>query len=391
MSGFKYRKIGSTVAYDKLFCNGGAFFLDELRQNRSATLEELTDGISTQIWEMTDERTYGYANAAHAAFLGKSRKQIEQQDIYSLLPGSVADLCALHNHKVFEIKKPLVSEEWALDAEGKRRLLRITRSPVLDDAGQVRFLCCSAEDLTQQNFSGPNPTEDGLPVTSEHLEEIVHERVNEMVDSLWGTVSSLVHRAESQDEKASGHLRRLEETCRVVASILSFNSVYSQQLNYGFIQNLQQACLLHDIGKTGIPDSILLKPGKLTREEFEVMKQHTTIGAQTLEQVYPSFQSNSILKMAIDIALYHHERWDGKGYPKGLKGDEIPLAAQIVAICDVYDAIRSVRPYKPAYSHEESLSEIRRECGTHFNPALCDAFFNCAEEIRHIYESYSLT
>ncbi|MDP3448858.1 MAG: HD domain-containing protein [Eubacteriales bacterium] len=220
----------------------------------------------------------------------------------------------------------------------------------------------------------------------DHFEEMVQERVLEIADTLWGTVSSLVHLAETQDEAARGHLRRLSDSCRVVASVLTFSSVYSEQLNYEFIYQLQQACLLHDIGKVGIPDTILLKPGKLTREEFDEMKKHTTIGAETLRQAYPRFQNNGILKMAIDIARSHHERWDAKGYPDGLKGDDIPLSAQIVAICDVYDALRSVRPYKPAFTHLESMLEIRRECGTHFNPAVCDAFSHCEEEIRHIYD-----
>ena len=251
-------------------------------------------------------------------------------------------------------------------------------SPVTDIAEQRL-------PLEQAAPHGDDATE--LQRCKDHFEEVVQARVLEFADTLWCTVSSLVHQAETQDASASGHLRRLSDSCRVVATVLSFNSVYSEQLNYEFIYHLQQACLLHDIGKVGIPDTILLKPGKLTREEFDEMKKHTSIGAETLRQAYPRFQNNGILKMAIDIALSHHERWDGKGYPDGLKGDEIPLSAQIVAICDVYDALRSVRPYKPAFTHQESMLEIRRECGTHFNPTICDAFNHCAEEIRHIYDA----
>ena len=286
--------------------------------------------------------------------------------------------------RVLSEHQALNNVETVIRARGGERL------SVLLHISHVHIGMLSCAIVSMLDITERKRMEHELKQYNEKLEEMVQDKVHEVADALWGTVSSLVHLAESRDDNTGGHLKRLTETCRVVASILSFNSVYSEQLNYSFIYNLQQACLLHDIGKVGIPDSILLKPGKLTREEFEVMKQHTTIGAQTLEEAYPRFQHNSILKMAIDIAFYHHERWDGKGYPKGLKGDEIPLSAQIVAICDVYDAIRSVRSYKPAYSHEESLAEIRRECGTHFNPALCDAFFNCAEEIRHIYDSYNL-
>ena len=340
---------------------------------------------------MINESTYGYANASHAAFLGKTRIEIENRNIYNLLSKEEADLSIQNSRIAIERRQPHRSEEWVTDAHDCRRLLNVTRTPVLGEDGAVLFLSCTAEEAAQfRTVLAYDSRQAGFRDSDERIEELVQAGMHDLADTLWGTVSSLVHLAESQEGNTNGHLRRLTETCRVVASILSFNSVYSEQLNYGFIYNLQQACLLHDIGKVGVPDSILLKPGKLTREEFEIMKQHTTIGAKTLEEAYPRLHDNSILKMAIDIALYHHERWDGKGYPKGLKGNEIPLAAQIVAICDVYDAIRSVRTYKPAYSHEESLAEIRRECGTHFNPALCDAFFNCAEEIRHIYEGYNL-
>ena len=365
--------------------------MNETHASARATLETLTDSIPTQIWEMIDESTYGYANAAHAAFLGKTRTEIEHQNIYSLFPKEEADLSIQNGRSAIVKGQSYRSEEWLTDALGCRRLLAVTRTPKLDHDGTVLFLSCTAEEAAQfRTVLSYDNRQAGSLDSDERIEELVQAGIHDLANTLWGTVSSLVHLAESQEGNTNGHLKRLTETCRVVASILSFNSVYSEQLNYGFIYNLQQACLLHDIGKTGVPDSILLKPGKLTREEFEIMKQHTTIGAQTLEEAYPRFHDNSILKMAIDIALYHHERWDGKGYPKGLKGNEIPLAAQIVAICDVYDAIRSVRTYKPAYSHEESLSEIRRECGKHFNPALCDAFFNCAEEIRHIYEGYNM-
>ena len=322
-------------------------------------------------------------NERYCQALGYQRDEmIGKTPIELHIPAS-PEFTELARQTIFE-RIPFIRQEVEVrDKSGALHSVIINVNPI--HIGTMSCEIVSMLDITERKRM-----EHELKQYNEKLEEMVQDKVHEVADALWGTVSSLVHLAESRDDNTGGHLKRLTETCRVVASILSFSSVYSEQLNYSFIYNLQQACLLHDIGKVGIPDSILLKPGKLTREEFEVMKQHTTIGAQTLEEAYPRFQHNSILKMAIDIAFYHHERWDGKGYPKGLKGDEIPLSAQIVAICDVYDAIRSVRSYKPAYSHEESLAEIRRECGTHFNPALCDAFFNCAEEIRHIYDSYNL-
>jgi len=350
-----------------------------------SALELLLESCPAQIWQMTDANTFGRVNAAYAAFLGKPRIAIEHQPVESLLPSAEVEACVSQNRKLFETKHPMTSEEWHLDASGNSRLLRIQKTPMMNETGQVLFLSCSAEDITEQWQAAQELTR-----LQAQIDEQVTEKVGEAADTLWGTVSSLVHLCETQDENASAHLQRLSEACRVVASVLSFNSVYSQWLTYDFIYKLQQASLLHDIGKASIPDSILQKPGKLTREEFDEVKKHTVIGAQTLEQAYPRLPKGSIFQMAIDIALSHHERWDGKGYPNGLKGDEIPLPAQIVAICDVYDALRNVRPYKPAMTHQESMLEIRRECGTHFNPALCDAFFHCAEEIRHIYDGNSI-
>ncbi len=141
---------------------------------------------------------------------------------------------------------------------------------------------------------------------------------------------------------------------------------------------------LHDIGKVAVPDAILLKPGALSDEQFAVMRTHTTIGGDTLRQIIERYQGHDYLSMAMDIAYSHHEKWDGTGYPQGLRGEEIPLAARIVAACDAYDAITSVRSYKKAFSHEEALRRIAVDRGTHFDPAVADALESCAEDFRSV-------
>ena len=346
-----------------------------------ASLEATMDKLPIQIWQMSFACTYGRVNTLHAAFLGKTQAEIEQQPIESVLSAADAAAAITQTRSTFEARQPVESEQWRTDAAGNRRLLRIYMAPVIDETGKILFLSCFADDITEQK-----ETATALQRSQETSDEQVTSKVSEAVEAIWGTASSLVHLAETQDVTSSQHLKRLSESCRVVASVLSFSSIYSHNLNYDFIFKLQQACLFHDIGKIDIPDSILLKPGKLTREEFEEVKKHTINGAATLERAYPRLPKSSIYLMAIDIALSHHERWDGKGYPNGLKGDDIPLSAQIVAICDTYDALRSERPYKPALTHEESMLELRKERGTQFNPVLCDAFFHSAEEIRHIFD-----
>ena len=346
-----------------------------------ASLEATMDKLPIHVWQMSFACTYGRVNAVHAAFLGKTQAEIEGQPIEIILPSADAAAAITQTRNAFEARQPIASEQWRTDAAGNRRLLYIYMAPVIDEAGKIQYLSCYADDITEQKEAVS-----ALQHCQETSEDQITTKVTEAVEAIWGTASSLVHLAETQEEKSSQHLKRLSESCRVVASVLSFNSVYSHNLNYDFIFKLQQACLFHDIGKVDIPESILLKPGKLTREEFEEVKKHTINGAAALERAYPRLPKSSIYLMAIDIALSHQERWDGKGYPHGLKGDEIPLSAQIVAICDTYDALRSERPYKPALSHEESMLELRKERGTQFNPVLCDAFFHSAEEIRHIFD-----
>ncbi len=144
---------------------------------------------------------------------------------------------------------------------------------------------------------------------------------------------------------------------------------------------------LHDIGKVAIEDCILLKPGELTAEEFEKMKLHTIIGASTLEEVQNRFPNNDFLNMGIQIARWHHEKWNGSGYPDGLIGEMIPLCARIMAIVDVYDAVRSKRVYKDPIPHEEACKIILRERGTHFDPAIIDVFVQLQDELEHIWRN----
>lgn len=187
-------------------------------------------------------------------------------------------------------------------------------------------------------------------------------------------VYSLAKLAESRDAETGAHLERMREYSRELAIQLADSETFTSEINSDFIRAIFLTSPLHDIGKVGIPDSILLKPGKLTGDEFEVMKQHTTIGSQTLEAVCSVCPSADYLRFACDIAASHHEKFDGSGYPKGLRGDAIPLCARIVAVADVYDALTTKRVYKDAFSHEVAKQIIIDGCGTHFDPRIVEAF-----------------
>jgi putative nucleotidyltransferase with HDIG domain len=185
------------------------------------------------------------------------------------------------------------------------------------------------------------------------------------------TIYRLSLAAEYRDWDTGHHLLRMSHYAKAIAREMELESKYTEAILY--------ASLMHDVGKIGIPDNILRKPGKLTPEEWDVMKQHTVIGAQILEKSEEEF-----LKMAENIALSHHEHWDGSGYPRGLKGKEISLASRIVAVADVFEAVTSKRPYKEAFPVETAFNIIKEGRGTHFDPKVVDAFFDIKDEILQI-------
>jgi putative two-component system response regulator len=205
------------------------------------------------------------------------------------------------------------------------------------------------------------------------------------------TIFALAKLAESRDPETGAHLERVRSYCRVIAQNLQNDPWYIHQVDDGFVGLIYQTSPLHDIGKVAIPDHILLKPGRLTKEEFEIMKTHSLHGAATLEAVLAEYPDAPFLEMARDIALYHHERYNGSGYPRGIVGDEIPLSARIMALADVYDALTSRRVYKEAFSHDLSKSLITKEIGAHFDPDIVAAFLAEEQQFIAIGQQYAET
>ncbi|MEX2670885.1 MAG: HD domain-containing phosphohydrolase [Phycisphaeraceae bacterium] len=201
-------------------------------------------------------------------------------------------------------------------------------------------------------------------------------------------IFALAKLAESRDPETGTHLERVRSYSRVLAEGLRQRGTYLDQVDDEFIKLIYLTSPLHDIGKVGIPDRILLKPGRLNDQEFDAMKLHTLIGAETLGALAEQFPGANFLKMAHEIAVSHHERWDGSGYPSGLREQAIPLTGRIVAVADVYDALTSKRVYKSAFSHTVARDMIVEEAGKHFDPALVETFQECEaalEAIRHQY------
>lgn len=205
------------------------------------------------------------------------------------------------------------------------------------------------------------------------------------------TIFALAKLAESRDPETGAHLERVQRYCRILAEYLQKCPRYAEQIDDNFVDLICRTSPLHDIGKVSIPDNILLKPGRLTEDEFEVMKTHTTRGADTIKSLLHEFPNTCFLQMALEIIISHHEKWDGSGYPYGLSGEQIPLSGRIMAIADVYDALTSKRVYKEAFSHEKAKQIIVDDSGSHFDPDMVDAFVALENDFVKITKRFSET
>ena len=205
-----------------------------------------------------------------------------------------------------------------------------------------------------------------------------HERVSGMQS---GMITFMAEVVENRDDNTGGHIRRTAKYVECIAKELKRKGIYSDILTDRYLNDMVVAAPLHDIGKIHIPDAVLNKPGRLTEEEFEIMKTHTTAGEELLTHAKAELGESGYLNTAVEMAAYHHEWWNGKGYPYGISGAEIPLCARIMAVADVFDALTSKRCYKNAMPLEKAYAIIREESGTHFDPTVVEAFFAAAEYI----------
>lgn len=280
----------------------------------------------------------------------------------------------------------------ALKASANTRLIPIILVTGYDDrTSRLKGLYAGAEEFLSKpvdrveliarvrNLLRIKLYSDLLADQNRFLEHQVRERTSQLRESQLSIVLTLGRAAEFKDDDSGDHVRRISHFTRILAQRLGMDKE--------FMESIAAASPLHDVGKIGIPDSILLKPGMLTVDEWQVMQTHTVLGARILgESNWP------LVRLGREIALSHHERWDGKGYPYGLRSDAIPLAARITNICDQYDTLRSHRSYRPARDHRETLWILtkgdQRTRPEHFDPQVLEAFVACAEQFNEIFEQY---
>jgi putative two-component system response regulator len=247
-------------------------------------------------------------------------------------------------------------------------------------SGYIYFILLTTHGGIENVVCGLDAGADDFLTKPFHPEELrMRLRTGERVLSLESRdlmIFAMAKLAESRDRDTGKHLERMREYSRILADELSRWPKYADTIDGDYVQRIYSTSPLHDIGKVGVPDAVLLKAGRLTPEEFDIMKRHTLLGGETLRAVAVARPEAQFLSMAYDIAIAHHERYDGNGYPRGLCGEEIPLAARIVALADVYDALTSKRVYKPAYSHSAARSIILNGSKLQFDPDVVQAFQN---------------
>ena len=249
----------------------------------------------------------------------------------------------------------------------------------------IRNLKIHTGDETENLYNAfVKMTEDSVKYTKDVKKK--NETISKMQNSLIITLADLV---ESRDENTGQHIKKTAAYVRILLDELKREGAYKEQLTDSFIENVVDSAPLHDIGKIAVPDAILNKPGKLTKEEFDIMKTHTTAGGRIISSIIDIVPESHYLDEAKNLATYHHERWDGKGYPTGLAGEDIPLSARIMAVADVFDALVSKRSYKEGFSYEKAFAIIEEESGTHFDPVLVKAFFAAKDSILAVAKEFN--
>ncbi|AFM25057.1 response regulator [Desulfomonile tiedjei] len=324
-------------------------------------------GFDEQVlfWNRGAERIFGYTEEE---MIGNSITKLYPDETVD--PETIARL----NNIMQNVQGTAHANVRHIAKDGRTLTISLTVTPVVDSNGDLRGILGLGQDVTEQ-----------VRLHEELLKSF--QRIKKIQGA---SIFSLAKLAESRDGETGFHLKRIQAYCDALCRRLSKRERYKEVLTPEFIEDLVQCSVLHDIGKVAIPDAILFNPKKFGIDEYELMKQHAMYGGKALEEAAAEAdEPDGYLSLAKDVAYYHHERWDGSGYPFGLKGEEIPLAARIVAVIDVYDALITERRYKRSYTHEEARTVIVQGKGTQFDPELVEVFLEIEDEFQRIRDKVS--
>jgi putative two-component system response regulator len=283
---------------------------------------------------------------------------------------------------------------------------RLSSIPVIfltsknDEQSEIECLQLGAADYVHRPFSAPRllrrienhllliSQRKELKKLNDNLQDMVCQKTNQVVNLQNAVLSTVAEMVEFRDNMTGRHVTRTQKYLQLMVDKLIEKKIYEDEIATWDLEFLIPAAQLHDVGKIAISDAILNKPGKLTPEEFEEMKRHVEVGVRAIERIAGKTEEHAFLRHARPIASAHHEKWDGSGYPAGLRGDEIPLEGRLMAIADVYDALVSTRPYKEPLPTKVAEKIIKEGSGTHFEPALVNVFVMVADHLAEIAESY---
>lgn len=254
----------------------------------------------------------------------------------------------------------------------------------------------AVENIAQLDIQTGDEIENLYRATTKTMEDMVRyvayiQRQNQLIGKMQnGLILVLADMVESRDECTGEHVRKTAAYTRIIMNQLKKEGIYADQLTDEFMDDVENSAPLHDVGKIQVPDAILNKPGKLTDEEFEIMKTHTTAGAQIIDQAISMVSEGNTryLQEAKNLAHYHHEKWNGRGYPCGLSGEDIPLSARVMAVADVFDALVSKRSYKDGFPFEKAMAIIQEGSGNHFDPKVAEAFIHAGDEVHRVMNTY---
>ena len=330
----------------------------------------ILESIEEGYYEVDTGFRLQFFNDSFHSIFNRPYHELFQADLREFLTKESAVLLRNTLEEVIRSGSPATTVECEFSGKsgGYRRIIELSASVITDSCQQATGFRGIIRDVTEKRM----------------LERKVIESLKDVKEARTGAILGLAKLAEHRDSDTGQHLERIRDFVKILAEEIAKQDKYQGYVSPEYIEDLYHSSILHDIGKVGIPDSILLKPGRLTTEEFEIMKQHVILGGETLAAVDAHMKGNSFLTIGKEIAYHHHEKWDGSGYPSGLAGDEIPLSARLVALADVYDALTSKRCYKEAFSHEKAKEIIVEERGRAFDPVLVDAFLAHEQEFKRI-------